>query len=54
MKSIKAWTYGQSPAPRTWQQAADALRSIPQPKGKKGPGLLDRLAAIETLLKEKT
>jgi len=52
MKPIKPWTYGTSPAPCNWQEAADALKTIRQPKAK-GSGLLDRLAAIETLLKEK-
>jgi hypothetical protein len=52
MKSTP-YVYGQSPAPRNWKEAADALKSISQPKTKKGPGLLDRLSAIESLLKEK-
>ncbi len=46
------WTYGHSPNPRNWKEAADAIKSIKQPK-QKGTGLLDRLSAIETLLKEK-
>jgi hypothetical protein len=48
------WVYGKSPIPRTWHEAAETIKTI-QTKSdrKKGPGLLDRLAAMETLLKEK-
>jgi hypothetical protein len=48
-----AWTYGSSPAPHNWHEAAEAMKSIKQSKPRKSSGLLDRLAAIESLLKEK-
>jgi hypothetical protein len=44
------WTYGKSPAPKGWGEAADILKGKKkQPKPSKG---LDKLDAIEKLLKE--
>ena len=48
------WTYGKSPNPTNWHEAATLLKSMQSKTDrKKGPGLLDRLSAIESLLKEK-
>ena len=42
--------YGKSPNPKTWQECADALKSLsPKPK----QTLTDRLAMIEKALKDK-
>lgn len=40
----------------SWKDCADKLKEAkgkPKLKGKKGPGLYDRLSAIEAMLKEK-
>ena len=53
-KKNQPWTYGVSPAPRNWHEAAEAIKSIQKPKRKSsGIGLLDRLDTLEKLLKEK-
>ena len=48
----KKWEYG-DPSPTSWKEASDVLKGLQKPKKKKGPGLFDRIAALEKLLKEK-
>ena len=50
-KRLSVYQYGQSPAPRNWQEAADALKSLQARKPK--PTLMDRVAAVEKTLKDR-
>jgi len=46
-----AWQYGQSPNPKNWHEAADALKSLQKVKRKPNP-FAEKLDSIEQLLKE--
>jgi hypothetical protein len=53
-KPADKWVYGQSPSPTNWDEACRVLNQINKDKAKpKSGGLLDRLDAIEKLLKDK-
>lgn len=51
-KKKTPWRYGQSPAPRNWQEASEVLRSL-QTKKKGSTGFLERLEAILAKVQEK-
>lgn len=52
MAKKQPYVYGRSPHPRNWHQAAEALESIKPTKKRKSGGLMDRIGAIEKLLKD--
>jgi len=53
-KKPAPWLYGQSPDPTNWSDAAAILKTLDKSKPKpKGPSLMDRLDAIEQLIREK-
>jgi hypothetical protein len=53
-KVKEPYSYGQSPAPKNWHEAAAALNSLTSTKSKrKSGGLLDRLDSIEKQLKDR-
>ena len=44
MAAKSKWTWGKSPAPTNWHEAADALKSVAsKPKKESLPELLERL-----------
>lgn len=48
----KSFTYG-NPPPRSWGEAASALKGL-KPKKRKGSSLLKRMDQMEAALKEKS
>jgi hypothetical protein len=53
-KVKEPYSYGQSPSPKNWHEAAAAVESVSPVKSKhKSGGLLDRLDSIEKQLKDR-
>lgn len=54
MKNKPTWVYGRDPAPNTWHETADIIRSLSKPvKKRKKSELIARLDELEKMIKDR-